>query len=66
MSRHLTDEDLDAVAAMLVPTLEAIAAIEYPTIRARGCRVPGCDRNGYARGLCQGHDKERRRCLATP
>ena len=58
--RYLTDEDLDPVAQMLIPTLEAIAAKDYPTTRTRGCRQPGCDRQGYARGRCYAHDKETR------
>ncbi len=60
MPDHLTDEDLDGVAQMLIPRLEAIAAKEYPTNRDRGCRIRSCDRFGYARGLCYPHDKERR------
>jgi hypothetical protein len=60
MPDHLSDEDLDAVATMLIPTLEAIAAIEYPNTVQRGCRIRDCDRFGYARGLCYPHDKERR------
>ena len=60
MPDHLTDEDLDAVAQMLVPILEAVAAKEYPTSRERGCRIRSCDRFVYARGLCYPHDKERR------
>lgn len=57
--RYLTDEDLDPVAQMLIPILEGAAAIGYPKGRERGCRIPGCDRVGYARGLCYPHDKER-------
>lgn len=59
MPDHLTDEDLDAIAQMLIPRLTAIAARDYPPIRDRGCRVPGCDRARYARGRCQPHDLER-------
>ncbi len=60
MPDHLTDEDLDGVATMLIPILEAAGAADYPTVRQRGCKIRGCDRFGYARGLCYPHDKERR------
>ena len=60
MPDHLSDEDLDSVAQMLIPRLEAIAAIEYPNHVQRGCGIRDCDRFGYARGLCYPHDKERR------
>jgi hypothetical protein len=63
MPDHLTDEDLDGVAQMLIPRLEAIAARDYPNHRERGCRIPGCDRSGYARGFCYPHDKEARQWL---
>lgn len=60
MPEHLTDEDLDLVAQMLIPLLEVAGAVEYPDRRERGCKIPGCDRDGYARSLCYPHDKERR------
>ena len=56
--RHLTDEDLDAVAAMLIPRLDALTAAENPDGRHRGCWIEGCDRAGYARGLCQPHHQK--------
>ena len=59
--RYLTDEDLDPIAAMLEPRLSEVAARDYPGTRARGCKNPGCDRGGYARGRCQAHDQEARR-----
>jgi hypothetical protein len=55
MPSGLTDEDLDGIAQMLIPRLDAAAAAEYPDARHRGCWIQGCDRTGYARGLCQPH-----------
>ncbi len=55
MPDHLTDDDLDEVAQMLIPKLEAVAAIDYPDPRLYGCKYPGCDRVGYASGRCQPH-----------
>ncbi len=63
MPDHLTDEDLDAVAQMLIPILEAAGAVDYPTTRTRDCRMPACDRQGYARGRCHAHDKEARQWM---
>ena len=61
MPDHLTDDDLDGVAQMLIPILDGVAGRDYPDARHRVCKIAGCDRTGYARGVCYPHDQEARR-----
>lgn len=55
--RELSEEDLDSVAQMLIPRLDALTADEYKAGHEATCWLPGCDRVGYARGMCQPHHK---------